>query len=136
MSALTELKIKLDLIGGLGTITIGIMPATPDVMGCLQEYGGQSAERAFGVTGIKYENPAIQLLFRGAAFDYAGPRAKAEIAFKKLVEVQPGALCVGVTTEYLFIDPQQSPHPVAPVDANNRHYIGINFYIKKRLSSS
>ena len=134
MSVLTELKIKLDLLGTLGTIVIGMMPASPDSISVLQEYGGQSPERAFGVTGIKYEKPAVQLLFRGAPYDYAGPRAKAEIAFQYLAGVQPGVLCVGVTTEYLTIDPQQSPHPVAPVDSNNRHYIGINFYLKKGLS--
>jgi len=133
MSALTELKTKLDLLGTLGTLTIGIMPASPDALGCLQEYGGQSPEKGFGVTGIKYEKPAVQLLFRGAPYDYAGPRAKAEIAFQALAAVQPGALCTGVTTEYLTIDPQQSPHPVAPMDSNNRHYIGVNFYIKKGL---
>jgi len=134
MSALTELKTKLDLLGTLGTITIGFMPASPNVIGCLQEYGGQAIERRYGVTGVGYEKPAIQLVFRGDPYDYAGPRTKAEIAWRALAAVLPGALCAGVATIYHSITPQQSPFPVAPPDANFRHTIGCNFYIEKEPS--
>jgi len=134
MSISTEAKTFLDSLGTLGTITIGFMPATPNAIGTIFEYGGQSPERAFGVSGIKYEKPAFQLVFRGDPFDYSGPRAKAEIAYRAFASVQPGALCNGVSTIYLQVDPQQSPHPTEPIDKNNRHNIGINFYTTKELS--
>jgi hypothetical protein len=134
MTLLDEIKIFLDLIGTLGTIKKGYMPGTPDEMGMLKEYGGQSPERKFGVAGVGYEKPSFQLVFRGSPFDYNGPRAKAEIAFRALSAITPGALCAGVTTEYLMIEPQQSPHPTEPIDSNNRHNIGINFYATKGLS--
>lgn len=134
MSILAEIQTYLTSLGTLGTITIGNMPASPDVMGTIFEYGGQSPDRQFGTSGIKYEKPAIQLVFRGVAFDYNGPRAKAEVAYRALAAIQPGALGGGVTTIYLQIDPQQAPHPIALIDANNRHKIGINFYATKELS--
>jgi len=131
MSVLTDLKTKLDALGSLGTIKIAFMGASPDVLGVLQEYGGQKPERRFGVVGIGYYRPAIQLSFRGAPYDFNGPYAKAGLALQYLASVPPGPLGDGVDTVYLQIDPQQSPHPVASIDANNRHYIGVNFYIFK-----
>ena len=133
MSVLTEVKAFLDAIGTLGTITIGSMPASPDVMGTLYEYGGQGPERRFGVTGVGYEKPAFQLVFRGVAFDYASPRTKAETAWRALAAVLPGATVSGATV-YLHIDPQQSPFPTEPPDANNRVRIGCNFYATKEPS--
>lgn len=135
MSVLTEVRTKLVALGTLGTITIGFMPGSPDVIGTIYEYGGRSPERGYGVSGIKYENPSFQLVFRGASFDYAGPRTKAEIAYLYLATLQPGALGATVTTNYLMIEPQQAPHPISPVDANNRHLIGINFYATKEPSA-
>ena len=134
---ITELEIKtfLDALGTLGTLTIGSMPASPDVVGTIYSYGGQAPERRFGVSGIGYEKPAFQLVFRGVAFDYTGPRGKAEIALKALMAINPGALGSGVTTVYHSVDPQQSiPFPVQPIDGNNRHYIGFNVYAKKEPS--
>ncbi len=129
-----DIKTKLDALGTLGTLTVGFMPATPDVMGTIYEYGGRQGERSFGVSGYKYENPALQIVFRGAPSDYSGPRNKAEIAWLYLPTILPGALGAGITTEYLFVDPQQSPFPIRPQDLNNRHIIGFNFYIRKRPS--
>ena len=131
MIVLFEIKTFLDILGTLGTLTIGEMPATPDAIGTLREYGGQIPDRKFGVTGIGYEKPSIQLCFRGAPHDYSGPRTKSEIAWKALATVVPGALCAGVSTEYLMITPIQSPFPLGPMDANNRHIIACNFWITK-----
>lgn len=134
MTILAEIKTILDALGTLGTIKIGFMPATPDEIGVLYEYGGQSPERRFGMSGIGYDKPAFQLVFRGAAYDYNGPRQKADTAWRFLAGINPGPLGSGITTVYLTIDPQQSPHPVAAVDLNNRHQIGCNFYVKKEPS--
>lgn len=129
-----EIKARLDALGTLGTLTVGFMPASPDVIGTIYSYGGQQPERRYGVTGVGYEKPALQIVFRGAPGDYAGPRGKAEIAWRNLMTVTPGALGNGVTTEYLMIDPQQSPFPVEAPDTSNRHRIGFNFYITKEPS--
>ena len=134
MLGILEIKTFLDLLGTLGTITIGFMPASPDEIGTLYEYGGLPIERQFGVAGVKYEKPSIQLVFRGAPDDYTGPRILAEIAYRALAAIQPGELCTGVTTEYLMVTPQQPPHPTEPIDNENRHNIGCNFYIEKCLS--
>lgn len=45
MSILAEIQTYLTSLGTLGTITIGNMPASPDVMGTIFEYGGQSPDR-------------------------------------------------------------------------------------------
>jgi hypothetical protein len=131
MSIPTEIQAYLVSLGTLGTIVIGSMPASPNVIGVLYEYGGQAPERRFGVSGVGYEHPAFQLIFRGEPHDYAGPRAKAEIAWRALMSVQPRTLG---TTQYLTIDPQQSPFAIRPQDENNRHYVGCNFYATKEPS--
>jgi hypothetical protein len=129
-TVLVELKTFLDAIGTLGTLTMGKMPATPDAIGTLYMYGGQAPERRFGVTGVGYEKPAIQIAFRGAPEDYASPEAKAYIARNALMAVQPGVIFSG-SSQYLTIDPQQEPFPIEPVDANSRHKIGFNFYLTR-----
>jgi len=130
-TVLYELKKKMDAIGGFGTLTIGNMPATPDAVGTLYEYGGQAPERQFGMIGIKYEKPAVQVVFRGIANDYKGPRDKAERAFTQLAGILPGPLGATVTTEYLEVTPIQSPFPLGEQDNNNRFRIAVNFYVTK-----
>lgn len=126
-----EIKTLLDALGTLGTLTVNSMPATPNTIGTIYEYGGQAPERGFGVSGIKYEKPALQIAFRGEPGEILAPRNKAEIAWRYLPTIQPGALGAGVTTEYLMIDPQQSPFLLGDSDKNNRFKIGFNFYITK-----
>lgn len=110
---------------------MGFMPATPDEVGVIYEYGGLPTERRFGVSGVGYERPAIQIVFRGLPNDYLNPRLKCEIAYKYLMTIQPGSLGPVATTEYLSFDPQQPPHPVADQDGNGRFKIGVNIYIVK-----
>ena len=129
MSAATEVKARLVALGSLPTITIGYMPDNGDIaIGTIYEYSGAPAERGFGVVGVKYEHPALQIVFRGAPHDYDGPRAHAEIAYRNLAEVQATTLS---GTEYLQIDPQQTPFKIRPTDENKRHYLGFNAYIHK-----
>lgn len=132
-TTLAELKALLDGLGTLGTIKIGNMPATPDVMGVIMGYGGSAAETGFGVLGAQYEHPSFQVSFRGAPNDYAGPEALAILAWKKLAAVQPGTISAG-SAEYLTVVPQQSPFPVAGQDVNQRYRIGFNVYIMKAPS--
>jgi hypothetical protein len=132
----TEIKAFLDAIGSLGSIRVGSLPASPDIMGCVYEYPGQASERRLGVAGVGYEKPSIQVVFRGIADDYAGPRAKAETAYRALAAAQPGVIVSG-SAVYLQIDPQQPPHPVGlngGKDENRRFEIGCNFYVTKEPS--
>lgn len=131
---LVELKALLDTLGTLGTIKIGNMPESPDAVGILYEYGGLSPDGQFGVAGIKYEKPSVQLVFRGIPNDYVGPRNKSEIAWRFLASVQPGPLGAGINTPYLRIWPIQSPFDLNPMDANLRTLIACNFYVHKELS--
>ena len=114
----------------MNLITLGIMPPSPDAVGTVYEYGGLAPERLFGVVGLGYDKPTIQVLFRGNPFDYTGPRAMAEKAYRALMAVQPGPLCAGVSTIYHTIDPVQAPFTMG-VDVNNRYKIACNFYIKR-----
>lgn len=134
MTLLEEVRTFLNAIGSLGTIKIGTMPETPDAVCCLYEYGGKDPVGRFGVTGIGYENPAIQVVFRGDPEDYIAPRVKADTAWKALAAFQPGALGSGVTTVYLTIQPKQSPFLLEPGDRNKRIKIACNFYIMKEPS--
>lgn len=131
MSVLTELKTRFDSLGSMGLITMGFMPASPDEVGTLYEYGGLLPERQFGLVGMAYETPTLQIMFRGNPYDYETPREHARLAWNSLCEIQPGELGDGITTEYLTATPMQSPFPLKPVDASNRHYIGFNVYITK-----
>ena len=131
MSVLNEIKTKLDLLGSLGTLVLGTMPTDPDAIGSIYEYPGLAPEWKFGVVGIGYEFPFIQVVFRGAPYDYSGPRALAKIAWNSLAAVQPGALCAGVTTEYLIVRPKGSIFQIAPPDENFRLKIGFNCEIEK-----
>ena len=128
MTTIEEIKSFLDGLGTLGTIKMSFMPHDPDVIGCLYEYPGQMPQRQFGTVGVMYERPALQLVFRGAAFDYLGPRVKSEIAYRAFVAVQPGALSGSISTKYLQIDPLQPPFQLGSLDANNRVRIAFNFY--------
>lgn len=134
MTPIEEVKARLVALGTLGTIKIGPLPPSPDVICVLKEYAGRKPERRFGVLGIGYEYPAIQVLFRGAPDDYLSPRNLAEIAYRNLASVQPGRITPAIATQYLMVDPQQSPSPILAQDKEKRHIIGFNIYIMKEPS--
>lgn len=124
-----DIKARLDALGTLGSIRVGDMPASPDIMGAIFEYGGQEAEGRFGIVGIGYEKSSIQIMFRGIPNDYAGPMAKCRIAWANLAAVQPGTI-TGGSSNYLTIVPKQSPFSLGK-DLNLRFEIVCNFDIKK-----
>jgi hypothetical protein len=128
---LVEIQAQLEALGTLGTLTRWFMPGSPDAVGTLYEYSGEMPEGRLGVRGVGYEHPSVQIIFRGAPYDGDSPRAKAEIAYHFLADILPGPLGNGITTEYLTVKPVQSPFPIRPVDAQNRHYIGFNIHIMK-----
>ena len=124
-----EIKALLDDLGTLGTIQIGGIAASPDELGAINEYGGFAAEARFGVRGVGYENPTIQLVFRGAPHDYETPMTRARNAWQLLASVLPGTISTG-TSEYLTIKPMQSPFSLGQ-DLNQRYTIVCNYLIRK-----
>jgi hypothetical protein len=134
MSVLNELAAKLAAlgVGTVGTdIFLGAMPE--DVAACcaLYEYGGTAPEFAFGAPGIAFENNAVQVVFRGTPHDYAGPRAKAETAYRGLAAVEVTALS---GTLYHWIHPMQAPFLLRR-DDSERVLIATNYAIQKELSA-
>jgi hypothetical protein len=116
----------------LGPITAGSMPATPDTMGAVYEYGGSQAMAGFSYPGIQHENPSVQVVFRGGPGDYLAPRQKAEAAYRALTQIQAKVLS---GTKYLFVSAIQSPFLLTR-DDNERVLIACNYSITKELSAA
>ena len=119
-------------VGTVGTsLFLGYMPDQPDACGAIYEYGGERAELGFGVPGVQFENPSVQVVFRAGPQEYAAPRALAETAFRELAEVQATTLS---GTRYLIVRPKQSPFEMKRDEAE-RVYIACNFDIRKEPSA-
>lgn len=135
MSTLSEIADHL-ATSGLGTVGddlfYGTMPSTPDACGVVYEYQGAPSELGFGVPGVQFEAPAVQVVFRGVPDDYDGPRGQAELAYRALATVQATALG---GTNYLLITPQQAPFLLARDDAR-RVLIACNYVAEKRLGAA
>lgn len=135
MSVLNEIAAHL-AAEGLGTLNvdlfIGKLPNDPDACGVVYETGGIPPEYGFGAAGVKHETPAIQVVFRGALGDYAGPRAKAESAYRALAAVEAQALS---GTFYHWIHPQQSPF-LLNRDQPERVLIAFNCLCEKEPSAA
>lgn len=134
MSVLNEIAAHLATlgVGVVGTsLFIGTLPDSPVVCGAVYEYGGLASEMGFGAAGVKYETPAVQVVFRGDPEDYAGPRAKAETAYRGLAAVE--AELLGATF-YHWIHPQQPPF-LLKRDENERVLIAFNVLCEKELSA-
>ena len=108
----------------------GFMPPLPDVCVGVYETGGSAPENGFGTTGLLHEFPNVQIIVRGAPKDYATPRATADVAWRKLAEIQGTTLG---STKYLIVLPLQSPAPLSK-DARLRWLIAFNARCEKELS--
>lgn len=142
MALLDEIAAKLVALG-VGSITapitifLGSMPASPDACCAIYETGGIAPEMGFGSAGIRYETPAVQLLFRGAAFDYVTPRGLAQTAYEGLSAVEAATLSAGIgetSAFYHWIHPMQAPFSLGP-DENQRHRIAFNVLCEKERSA-
>jgi hypothetical protein len=133
VALLDEIGTELQALG-CGTLAtdifLGLMPASPDACGVVHEYPGEAPELGFGVDGLQWEHPRLQVVFRGAAGDYAGPRAKAETAFVGLAKVQDKLLS---GTRYLLVEPLQSPF-LLKRDDRERVHIAFNVSVWKEPS--
>ena len=133
---LTELGTWLILQGvgtALGTdVFTGYLPASPDVVVCLFEYGSLPVEPALGVDGtqIRYEYPRVQILTRGVKLDYAGPWAVNKSARKAMLKIQ-GSTLSGVY--YIAAIPESGPMFLRR-DDNDRVEIVSNYQVEKAES--
>jgi hypothetical protein len=93
MAFLDDIKGRIDALSLAGyTVKTGSLSATPDLLIAVYEYGGNPPDLGFGTSGIKYAHPGLNVKVRGAADDYAGPRAVAELIWLDLPKVQGIAL--------------------------------------------
>ncbi len=137
MAVLNEIAAKVASLTGLvvGTsIHLGMMPETPDVCCAVYEYGGLAPEFGFGTAGIFFETPAVQVVFRGTAYDYATPRASAATAYAGLAAVEASTLTGGTSAFYHTVHPNGPPFMLQR-DANQRVYIAFNCLCEKELSA-
>jgi len=140
MAFLNEIAAQL---AGLGvgtvgtTIHIGVMPETPDACTSIIEYGGLAPDFQFGTEGLDGETPAVQVVCRGVAYDYATPRANIKLAYEGLAKVEAETITTtgGTHAFYHWIHPQQAPF-LMNRDAQNRVYFACNFLAEKELSST
>lgn len=111
------------------TVTRGILPATPDKVIAVYETGGSGPSLATGA-GNTVENPNVQVVVRGVAHDYDGPRLAVE-------RIYQAALGWGAFTQssvrYLSVTPLAAPF-VRNRDENGRVEWAVNFAVEKELS--
>lgn len=127
MSMGLEIVEKLEALG-LGlysaeprTLFLDEMPDDPDVCAAVFESGGAPPDFGFGQAGIKYENPAVAIWFRGDPHDSAGPHDRIRQAYLELAKIQ--AENVG-STPYLTVTPLQAPF-ILRRDDNKRRVIWV-----------
>jgi len=126
MPVLDDIAVFVATTAGLGTVGTdvfkGIMPPTPDVCAAVYEYGGLPPDYALGTAGISQEYPRVQIVVRGAAQDYDGPRDRAETAYQAIAAV---ANTTVNSVRYQYINPLQAPFFLKR-DENDRVYIAFN----------
>jgi hypothetical protein len=114
----------------LGTdLFVGVLPSTVTgtTVVLVRETGGSGGERGFGDTGLRYENPSIQFTARGAADDYATPRALLQEVHDAMATIEAQALS---STEWLTVALLQSPTHLGK-DELRRHRWVFNVLAQK-----
>ena len=116
------------------------MPETLDATGAvlaIYETGGAPSEFGFGVAGVQYEHPAIQVVARGVPDDFDTPRTLAENAYQALAEVQATTLVSSASSAlYHLIRPLNPPQSIAPgPDEKRRVRWSFNVLVEKELSA-
>ena len=85
-----------------------------------------------GSSGARFENPTIQVIFRGVPHDYAGPETNVQAALDALIAISVDQVLSG--TKYLMVKSLQPPFPMGGKDENKRWRIASNFLIEKEPS--
>jgi hypothetical protein len=110
------------------TVARGQLLSTPDKQIALYETGGTSPDVAFG--GDTVDNPGLQIVVRGEAQDYDGPRETIEAIYQAILSW--GAFTQS-DTRYLNVTPLQAPF-VRNRDGNQRIEFAFNVLVSKELS--
>lgn len=110
----------------LGTdLKLGTMPAAPDTMTALYEYGGMDPVTTLGSTLPEMERPRIQVVSR--AKSYRDARTLIDVAWRALCGVIGHEFTAGIKTT---LEPVQSPFVMGRDDAD-RVRIGVNFQVHR-----
>jgi len=130
MAFLDEIATYLSSVTGLTAVTMkkGSLPASPDVAMSVNEYAAGAADHGFGTPGIKYDHPGLQVVCRGVANDYVGPRAMLDLACDALAKVQAMTLS---GTLYTMVTPAGIPAPLMR-DENQRVVFVCNFTVERQ----
>lgn len=126
-----------DVLTRLGTLTLtgytvdaGHISDDSDKRVAVYEYMGRASETGFGVSGLQYEWPGLQVVVRGDPHDYVGPRGIIETIYKDLPKVQ--AVQIGTGGYYHMFRPQQAPFFMKR-DDRHRIYLAVNFIVEKTV---
>lgn len=133
---LDELKAYVVGLAGITyTVRLGFLPKGTDEAIAIAEVSGLASELGFGIDGIQYERPLIQIMVRGTAEDYATPRGQIELIYQGLPKVQAQTLTGGGTSGYyLTIIPRQSPF-LLRIDEDRRPVLAFTADITKEPSA-
>jgi Bacteriophage minor capsid protein len=122
MSVLTDLGTYLQAEGH-GTLAtdlfLGGLPqdapniTTQDAVTALVEIPGYPVKKVHDVVGVSWEEPVVQILTRGAPYDYEGARAWAQNIFLSMAEIQNQILS---GTFYLWALPEHSVYKLRDDD--------------------
>jgi hypothetical protein len=115
-------------------IAIGTLPSAPDKVVCLREYSAAPSELGYGVDGVQFEYPGLQMLARGEPGDYSEPRVRLERTYLAGAKVQAVTLTGATGSAYHLVWlPQQAPF-LLDRDESNRFIFAVNFIVQKRPS--
>jgi len=124
-------RLATAISGTLGTnVFQGMMPPTPDVCAAVYETGGLGGIEVLGTAGITFEQPGVQVVFRGNVDDYASARTPAQTAFNNLKTIQTEDLS---GTRYDLTTMMQQPFALGP-DENGRPRIVFNIIFQKEVT--
>lgn len=110
----------------------GKMPTTPHIVTVIYEYSGRPGHHGFGVPGLKYEEPGVQIQTRGAPGVYAEPRNRLESILKKLYLIQGTTIS---STKYLMVRPAVGITQFGPPDGQGRLIFTASVLVEKEVSA-
>jgi|TARA_R110000824_G_scaffold1386_10_gene7084 hypothetical protein len=124
-------RLATAISGTLGTnVFQSMMPATPNVCAVVYETGGMPGIEVLGTAGITFEQPGVQLVFRGNVQDYESARTPAQTAFNNLKTIQSEDLS---GTRYDLATMAQQPFSLGP-DEQGRPRVAFNMILQKEVS--
>ncbi|MFZ5852311.1 MAG: minor capsid protein [Actinomycetota bacterium] len=126
---MTVLEVAGDVLEAAGagvygtSLFLGEMPADPDVCTAVAEFEGTAPAETFR-DGRSVGRPRVQVICRGAAEDYAGPRDAAVAARAALLAAGP--VTTGDLTVLRFAPAGSGVLPLGP-DQAGRHRVAVTF---------